>query len=193
LTPASGRQDHTTSPSAAASFVRTHFARLTPQRPPHPAPYVRDDREAPLLWEQDDRSFRDDLGWLKTKIFLQTGLDRLMGDLPVGRSYRPKEIELPRPDDIVRKELVQLYGRGLPLGEAAQRTKGVSAAFIKELMRRIAQASIARDGGTTVESGDIGEAAGRYVVRWWQAQRQAAGRGATNRRRMKTAFAPRLD
>lgn len=42
--------------------------------------------------------------------------------------------------------------------ESAQRTKGVSAAFIKELMRRIAQASIARDGGTTVESGDIGEA-----------------------------------
>jgi hypothetical protein len=62
-----------------------------------------------------------------------------------------------------RNKLVQLYGRGLPLanavvGEAAQRTKGVSAAFIKELMRRVAQASIARDGGTTVESGDISEA-----------------------------------
>jgi len=72
-------------------------------------------------------------------------------------------IEVPLPDDIGRKKLVQLYGRGLPLGEtivdeAARRTKGVSAAFIKELMRRIAQASIARDGGTTVESNDIGEA-----------------------------------
>jgi ATP-dependent Clp protease adapter protein ClpS len=72
-------------------------------------------------------------------------------------------IEVPLPDDIGRKKLVELYGRGLPLGdavvtEAAQRTKGVSAAFIKELMRRVAQASIARDGGTTVESGDIGEA-----------------------------------
>jgi hypothetical protein len=44
------------------------------------------------------------------------------------------------------------------VAEAAQRTKGVSAAFIKELMRRIAQASIARDGGASVESGDIGEA-----------------------------------
>ena len=60
-------------------------------------------------------------------------------------------------------KLVQLYGKGLPLGEtitgeAAQRTKGVSAAFIKELMRRIAQASIARDGGASVESGDIAEA-----------------------------------
>jgi ATP-dependent Clp protease adapter protein ClpS len=72
-------------------------------------------------------------------------------------------IEVPLPDDIGRKKLVQLYGRGLPLddgvvGEAAQRTKGVSAAFIKELMRRIAQASIVRDGGTTVESDDISEA-----------------------------------
>jgi ATP-dependent Clp protease adapter protein ClpS len=72
-------------------------------------------------------------------------------------------IEVPVPDDTGRKKLVQLYGRGLPLGdavvgEAARRTKGVSAAFIKELMRRITQASIARDGGTTVESDDISEA-----------------------------------
>jgi ATP-dependent Clp protease adapter protein ClpS len=72
-------------------------------------------------------------------------------------------IEVPLPNDIGRKKLVQLYGRGLPLGdavvnEAAQRTQGVSAAFIKELMRRVAQASIARDGGTTVESTDISEA-----------------------------------
>jgi len=62
-----------------------------------------------------------------------------------------------------RTKLVRLYGKGLPLdetlvAEATQRTKGVSAAFIKELMRRVAQASIARDGGAAVESRDIGEA-----------------------------------
>jgi ATP-dependent 26S proteasome regulatory subunit len=72
-------------------------------------------------------------------------------------------IEVPLPNDAGRRKLLQLYGRGLPLGEAivseaAQRTKGVSAAFIKELMRRIAQASIARDGGASVESSDISEA-----------------------------------
>ena len=44
LTPASGRQDHTTSPSASLRSRQQH--RL---RPPHPAPNVRDDREAPLL------------------------------------------------------------------------------------------------------------------------------------------------
>ena len=70
---------------------------------------------------------------------------------------------MPLPDEIGRDKLIQLYGSGLPLGdavvgEAARRTKGVSAAFIKELMRRIAQASIARDGGTTVEVDDIDEA-----------------------------------
>jgi AAA+ superfamily predicted ATPase len=72
-------------------------------------------------------------------------------------------IEIPLPDDFNRKKLVELYGKGLPLGdivvdEAARRTKGVIAAFIKELMRRVAQASIGRDGGTTVQSGDLGEA-----------------------------------
>ena len=59
---------------------------------------------------------------------------------------------MPVPNEIGRKKLVQLSGGGLPLseaivGEAAQRIEGVSAAFIKELMRRVAQASIVRDGG----------------------------------------------
>jgi ATP-dependent Clp protease adapter protein ClpS len=72
-------------------------------------------------------------------------------------------IEVPVPNDIGRRKLVQLYGKGLPLGEAivaeaAERTNGVSAAFIKELMRRVAQASIARGSGATVESADISEA-----------------------------------
>src|SRR6266403_5863515 len=48
LTPTLGRQNHTTSPYASASFVRLAIARLTPQRPPHPVPNVRDDRETPL-------------------------------------------------------------------------------------------------------------------------------------------------
>jgi hypothetical protein len=43
LTPASGRQDHTTSPSA-----RNVIRLLTLPRPPHPVPNVRDDRETPL-------------------------------------------------------------------------------------------------------------------------------------------------
>jgi ATP-dependent 26S proteasome regulatory subunit len=78
-------------------------------------------------------------------------------------------IEVPLPDEIGRSKLVKLYGSALPLGEAvvaeaAQRTNGVSAAFIKEMMRRIAQASIVRDGGATVESEDISEALDDMLV-----------------------------
>src|SRR5580704_15464875 len=41
-------------PGPHAFAVRISIARLaTLPRPPHPAPNVRDDREAPLLWEQD--------------------------------------------------------------------------------------------------------------------------------------------
>ena len=72
-------------------------------------------------------------------------------------------IEVPLPDEDGRARLVRLYGRGLPLDqatveEAARRTEGVSAAFIKELMRRIAQSAIARDRGNSVIAADIDEA-----------------------------------
>jgi ATP-dependent 26S proteasome regulatory subunit len=55
-------------------------------------------------------------------------------------------IEVPLPDATGRGKLVRLYGKGLPLDEpvvteAVRRTEGVSAAFIKELMRRIAQSA----------------------------------------------------
>src|ERR1700726_635505 len=89
--------------------------------------------------------------------------EQLEGAL-AGRPGRiDQAIEVPVPDEIGRGKLVQLYGKGLPLdqpiiGEAARRTEGVSAAFIKELMRRIAQGSIARDGGNSVISADIDEA-----------------------------------
>jgi ATP-dependent 26S proteasome regulatory subunit len=69
-------------------------------------------------------------------------------------------IEVPLPDETGRGKLVRLYGKGLPLtqpivDEAVRRTAGVSAAFIKELMRRLAQASIVRDGGQDVTTEDI--------------------------------------
>jgi ATP-dependent 26S proteasome regulatory subunit len=89
--------------------------------------------------------------------------EQLEGALASRPGRIDQAIEVPVSDEFGREKLVQLYGKGLPLGdtvigEAARRTKGVSAAFIKELMRRVAQASIARDGGITVETGDIGEA-----------------------------------
>src|SRR5260221_4776949 len=92
LTPASGRQNHTTSPYASTSFVRLAFARaLTLPRPSHPAPNVRDDREAPLLWARDGGSPSADLPDGKSGIFLIPGLARfrkIRSDLPVGSICR---------------------------------------------------------------------------------------------------------
>jgi ATP-dependent 26S proteasome regulatory subunit len=78
-------------------------------------------------------------------------------------------IEVPLPDTAGRGRLVRLYGKGLPLDEtvvteAVRRTEGVSAAFIKELMRRIAQSAIARDGGQSVVTADIDEALDDMLV-----------------------------
>lgn len=71
-------------------------------------------------------------------------------------------IEFPVPDGDCRRRLVDLY-RGsleLPAGlgdEIVRRSEGVSASFIKELMRRIAQHQIASDG-TMVTPGHVDEA-----------------------------------
>jgi hypothetical protein len=56
---------------------------------------------------------------------------------------------VPVPDAPSRDKLVRLYARGMKLSdklvtEAVKRTEGVSAAFIKELMRRVAQAVVSR-------------------------------------------------
>src|ERR1700743_3331661 len=70
LTPASGRQDHTTSPSASGALVRSAIrVHCIP-------PYVRDDRETPLVKRRDGRSFSFDLGWRQNGLFLQAGLER---------------------------------------------------------------------------------------------------------------------
>lgn len=50
------------------------------------------------------------------------------------------------------------------IDEAVRRTRGVSAAFIKELMRRTAHARIGRNGGAAITSADLGEALDEMLV-----------------------------
>src|SRR5581483_5254113 len=69
-------------------------------------------------------------------------------------------IEVPLPDAEGRAKLVRLYGGELELApalveEAVNRTEGVSAAFIKEMMRRTAQAILERDTGWQATSADL--------------------------------------
>jgi hypothetical protein len=68
LTPASGRQDHTASPSAR-DVIRPLTCRV--HRIP---PRVRDDREPPSVG-RDGKTYAGDLGQKGTGIFLQRGLD----------------------------------------------------------------------------------------------------------------------
>jgi hypothetical protein len=64
-------------------------------------------------------------------------------------------IEFPLPDEDGRRKLVALYSRGLLvsdelMNEVVRRTRGVSAAFIKELMRRCAQFQLESGGDTSL-------------------------------------------
>ena len=70
LTPASRRQDHTSSPSASMPFV---IGTSSVHRIP---PRVRDDREPPLRW--DGTAGISEVIWVgrKGEIFLRRGLDR---------------------------------------------------------------------------------------------------------------------
>lgn len=72
-------------------------------------------------------------------------------------------IEFPLPDDEGREKLVRLYSQGVSLGSEVvqaivRRTEKVSAAFIKELMRRSAQFRLERNGDGGIELADVEQA-----------------------------------
>jgi ATP-dependent 26S proteasome regulatory subunit len=64
-------------------------------------------------------------------------------------------VEIPLPDELARRRLLELYARGLTLAvddldRVVARTRGVSAAFIRELVRKSALAVSNNDGVLTV-------------------------------------------
>jgi AAA+ superfamily predicted ATPase len=68
-------------------------------------------------------------------------------------------IEFPLPDHEGRGKLIRLYAEGIDVSEElveilAQRTEHVSAAFIKELMRRSAQFHLGRNGSGQIQLAD---------------------------------------
>ena len=72
-------------------------------------------------------------------------------------------IEFPLPDEEGREKLVRLYARGVAVGEdvvraVVGRTERVSAAFIKELMRRAVQFHLERDGPGRLGGEDVDRA-----------------------------------
>jgi len=100
LTPASRRQDHTTSPSALAPFVRMPFDR-SQVKPALPSRHMPDaaastaSRSASVTIAirpsvgRDGEGYRSDLGQAGMEIFLQPGLDSQLAEQPVGQISRP--------------------------------------------------------------------------------------------------------
>ncbi|MBX5139181.1 ATP-binding protein (plasmid) [Rhizobium bangladeshense] len=69
-------------------------------------------------------------------------------------------IEIPLPDDDCRERLCKQYGHALnfqaeALAETVVRSEGGSAAFVKEIVRRLAQQSIMRGVGPLVSRDDV--------------------------------------
>jgi hypothetical protein len=110
LTPASRRQDHTTSPSASQ---RSRQQRRL--RPPHPVPTSVTIAKRPSCGT-GRRGYRGDLGKNGTGIFLQRGLDSRSTEQPVGQithgpSLRATGSRECAPDDRLR-EAIHLAAHG---------------------------------------------------------------------------------
>lgn len=78
-------------------------------------------------------------------------------------------IEFPLPDDGGRQKLVRLYSEGVTLSngvvaDIVRRTEGVSAAFIKELMRRSVQFHIERNGTGEITTEDTANALDEMLI-----------------------------
>jgi hypothetical protein len=82
LTPASGRQDHTTSPSASSAIV---FGAIGVHRIPL---RVDDVAQRPSVG-RDGEGYSSDLGFGKTEIFFLRGLDSNIATRPVGQISCP--------------------------------------------------------------------------------------------------------
>ena len=96
LAPASGRQDHTTSPSAPVRSSRATKASTASRT------NVRDDRDTPLLPRRDGANITTDLGFGKSEIFFARGLDRGIKKQPVGQSVALAAVLRASPNFILR-------------------------------------------------------------------------------------------
>jgi hypothetical protein len=94
-------------------------------------------------------------------------------------------IEIPAPDARCRHRLFVLYGQGMPLREPSietfvRRTEGVSAAFIRELMRRAALFAADEGAEVAVEDRHVDEALHELVVQGGELTKSLLGaKGAT--------------
>src|SRR5690606_21087398 len=92
-------------------------------------------------------------------------------------------IEIPLPDETCRRRLLELYGQGLYLqladiGSVVNRTQGVSAAFMRELLRKAALFAADEPGKVAVSDRHIDDAMRELVLDGGQLTRSLLGAGA---------------
>jgi ATP-dependent 26S proteasome regulatory subunit len=99
-------------------------------------------------------------------------------------------VELPLPDETGRRRLLELYGRGLMLDldidHFVARTRGVSAAFIRELVRKAVLAAAEQPGPMVITWPHLDDALQELLVEGGELTRAllggttpaAAGRGS---------------
>jgi hypothetical protein len=86
LTPASGRQDHTASPSTTNALRRTRYR---VHRIPHPTSVTT---RTPLSSRRDGAGDRTDFSRKGSGIFLESRLDKRLNKQPVGQINRPSAV-----------------------------------------------------------------------------------------------------
>ncbi len=109
-----------------------------------------------LLNEMDGLKEDADVLFILTSNRPET-LERALASRP-GRV--DQAIEFPLPDENGREKLVRLYSQGMEVpnevvAEVVRRTDRVSAAFIKELMRRSLQFHVERNGSGAISLADV--------------------------------------
>jgi len=124
---------------------------------------------------------REEINSVKTETLLNRLLNKMDGLAPdadilfVLTTNRPQDIEealasrpgrvdeaieIPLPDADCRRRLLALYGRALAFEadaaeQAVSASEGGSAAYVKEMVRRLAQRALVRNGGNAVTSHDV--------------------------------------
>jgi ATP-dependent 26S proteasome regulatory subunit len=96
-------------------------------------------------------------------------------------------IEFPLPDAEGRAKLARLYSRGMNvtddvIEDIVRRTEGVSASFIKELMRRSAQFQINQNGASVLTVDAVKSALEEMVFTGGSLNRKLLGAGLMSQR-----------
>ena len=91
-------------------------------------------------------------------------------------------IEFPLPDEEGRAKLIRLYSYGVTVSDdvvknTVKKTENVSAAFIKELMRRSMQFHLERESSSTIEMQDVENAIGELLFSGGSLNRKLLGAG----------------